>query len=215
MLTFSRTQRDAHACLHGQTVVVRLPEADPVQVDVARSPLRGPHNEENLLAAVLAGAALGISAAAMQAVVERARGLPHRLEWVRRWHGVDFYDDSKGTNVGAVVRALENFDRPVVLLVGGRDKRGSYEPLVAAVRPRVKALFVYGEAGPRLYEAFRGTVPTQRLADLAGAFQAAVAEMRPGDVVLLSPACSSFDQYESYAQRGEHFKRLVGALTGP
>jgi UDP-N-acetylmuramoylalanine--D-glutamate ligase len=136
------------------------------------------------------------------------------VEWVRTWCGIDFYDDSKGTNVGAVVKAVENFDRPILLLLGGRDKLGSYQPLGAALKTKGKGAFVFGEAAPRLEQELARWVPVQSYADLREALEGVLKHAVSGDVVLLSPACSSFDQYESYAQRGDHFKRLVKELSG-
>jgi UDP-N-acetylmuramoylalanine--D-glutamate ligase len=140
--------------------------------------------------------------------------LPHRVEWVRAWRGIDFYDDSKGTNVGAVVKAIENFDRPVLLLLGGWDKLGSYRPVGQALQAKGKGAFVFGEAAPRIYQELKTWLPTQSFTDLEAAFEDVLKHAVAGDVVLLSPACSSFDQYESYAQRGEHFKRLAMELSG-
>jgi UDP-N-acetylmuramoylalanine--D-glutamate ligase len=128
---------------------------------------------------------------------------------------VDFYDDSKATNVGAVVKALDNFQRPVLLLAGGRDKYGSYQPLLESLRTKVKGLFLFGEAAPRMFQELSGMVSTHLANDLLEAFREAVTHAETGDVVLLSPARSSFDQYESYAHRGDHFKQLVGELAHP
>jgi UDP-N-acetylmuramoylalanine--D-glutamate ligase len=157
---------------------------------------------------------MGAAPSAIQQVIRDYRGLPHRVEWVRSWNGVDFYDDSKATNVGAVVKALESFDRPVLLLLGGRDKLGSYRPLGEALKTRGKSAFLFGEAAPRLYQELKEWLPSRSFPDLTAAFEDALGHAVPGDVVLLSPACSSFDQYESYAQRGNHFKRLVMQLDG-
>jgi len=165
------------------------------------------------MAASLAAAAMDVSSAAIQAAIDGFAGLPHRMEWVRSWHGVDFYNDSKGTNVGAVVKALEGFDRPVLLLLGGKDKLGSYEPLVEPLRRTGKAIFAYGDAGPKIHEALRQSIPARLFPDLEAAFREAVGRASTGDVVLLSPACSSFDQYESYGQRGNHFRKLAAGLA--
>ncbi len=169
----------------------------------------GAHNRENIMAAALAAFSMDVSGAAIQAAVDEFGGFSHRVEWVRSWKGIDFYDDSKGTNVGAVVKALEGFDRPVLLLVGGRDKLGSYEPLIAPLTARGKGIFAFGEAGPRIYGQLSEKVPATLRPDLRSAFEDALSRAEPGDIVLLSPACASFDQYESYAQRGDHFKSLV------
>ena len=214
LLTFSRRFPDAHAFCQDGLMSVQIPGKQRLELDLRHCALHGPHNEENIMAAVLVCAVLGAPRATIEQVLNRYRGLPHRLERVRTWHGIAFYDDSKGTNVGAVVKALENFSQPVWLLAGGRDKQGSYEPLADPIRAKVRGLFLYGEAGPRLYDELGQLVPSELLNNLEDAFNRAVAQARAGDVILLSPACSSFDQYASYAQRGDHFKRLVNELAG-
>lgn len=212
-MIFSRKDRDVHATIQNRQLEVHLSENRSFSLNLERCPLQGGHNEENILAAVLAVTTLGVSPSTIQEVLDRYHGLPHRVEWVRKWHGIDFYDDSKATNVGAVVKAVESFDRPILLLLGGRDKLGSYEPLLNSLNGKGKGVFVFGEAAPRLYQAFKKEIQhTRSFPDLEAAFQEAVRRGEPGDVVLLSPACSSFDQYTSYAQRGDHFKRLVNRL---
>jgi UDP-N-acetylmuramoylalanine--D-glutamate ligase len=212
LLLYSRVDSSAHATLGDGGAVVRIPWRDPFEVSLEKSPLKGIHNEENILAAVLACACAGIEPGVMQQVIDGYRGLSHRVEWVRTWRGVEFYDDSKGTNVGAVIKALENFQQPVLLLLGGRDKLGSYAPLVQAMKGRVKGAFVFGEAAPRMVQEIEEWLPVMSFPGLEEAFREALSRALPGDVVLLSPACSSFDQYDSYAQRGDHFKRLVESL---
>jgi UDP-N-acetylmuramoylalanine--D-glutamate ligase len=213
LLTFSRQSPDAQAFIDSDRLTLRLGATEPLHFDLSTCPLRGPHNAENIAAALLAATVLGVDDNTCRGVLARYSGLPHRVEWVGSRNGVDFYDDSKATNVGAVVKALDNFQRPVLLLAGGRDKLGSYQPLEAPLRAKVKGLFLFGEAAPRMHQELAGVVPTQLAKDLGEAFDQAVAQAHPGDVVLLSPACSSFDQYESYSQRGDHFKRLVADLS--
>jgi UDP-N-acetylmuramoylalanine--D-glutamate ligase len=211
-LVYSRSDRTANATIRERLASVDIPWKSSFSLSLETSALKGVHNEENILAAVLAVAAVDAPARIMQEVIDRYRGLSHRVEWVRTWNGIDFYDDSKGTNVGAVVKAVENFDRPILLLLGGRDKLGSYEPLAEPVRAKAKGVFVFGEAAPRMRVEFEKWAPTMSFAGLEESFREAVMRAAPGDVVLLSPACSSFDQYESYAQRGDHFKSLVNQL---
>lgn len=213
VLIFSGSDPEANAHPIGESIRVEIPEKESFNLDLSRTRLKGAHNRENIMAAALAASAMGAGAPAIQAAVDSFAGFAHRVEWVRAWRGVDFYDDSKGTNVGAVVKALEGFARPVSLLLGGRDKLGSYDPIARALEKYGKAVYAYGEAGPRIYEQLRNRVRKARLLpDLTAAFAEAVIGSSPGDVVLLSPACSSFDQYESYAHRGDHFKKLVAEL---
>jgi UDP-N-acetylmuramoylalanine--D-glutamate ligase len=215
LLHFSRNDHQAQAAVRGREITVNIPWLAPFSVSLDQTHLQGVHNEENLLAAMLASTVLGAAPSAMQDVIRHARGLPHRMEWVRTWRGIDFYDDSKGTNVGAVIKAVENFHRPVLLLLGGRDKLGSYRPLGEALQTHGKGAFVFGEAASRLHQELRGWLPTQSFPDLEAGFEEVLKQAVSGDAVLLSPACSSFDQYTSYAQRGDHFKRLVNELSDP
>lgn len=211
-LLFGRRSSPVQAAILGREIEVNVPWRPPFVVSLDDVPLKGFHNEENMAAAILASAVMGADAGTIQEVARSYRGLPHRVEWVRTWRGIDFYDDSKGTNVGAVVKAIENFNRPILLLLGGRDKLGSYRPLGEALQASGKGAFVFGEAGPRIHQELEKWLPSRLFGDLESAFEEALNHAVSGDVVLLSPACSSFDQYESYAQRGDHFKHLVMQL---
>lgn len=212
VVLFGLKDAAAHARVEHRQALIRFPGSAPFRLMLERTPLQGVHNQENILAAALTGAALNISPQVMQNVIDRYRSPAHRMEWVGSWRGVNFYDDSKATNVGAVLKALENFDRSVWLLLGGRDKLGSYRPLAEALRDTGKGAMVFGEAAPRIVRDLTGSVETRLFENLQQAFEAAAKLAAPGDTVLLSPACSSFDQYQSYAQRGDHFKTLVQQL---
>jgi UDP-N-acetylmuramoylalanine--D-glutamate ligase len=193
---------------------VRLnPGADlAIDFPLADIALPGAHNLENLMAALLLSLAMGATPAGCAKVLASFLGLPHRLEWVATINGIDFYDDSKATNVGAVVRSLEYFDRPVVLIAGGRDKGGDYGPLLPWLRRKVKQVIILGEAREILAAAFAGQAPLQTAADMAQAVTLAHAAAVPGDIVLLSPACSSFDMFRDYAARGRVFQEAVRSL---
>jgi UDP-N-acetylmuramoylalanine--D-glutamate ligase len=136
----------------------------------------------------------------------------HRIEFTDEKNGVVFYDDSKGTNVGAVVRALETFARPIILLMGGRDKEGDFETLRPLVRAKVKELVLFGEARNRINDLIGGVVKTSRVTTLKEAIEAAYRHSSPGDVVLLSPGCASFDEFSDYKERGRFFKDAVKNL---
>ncbi|MCL5808063.1 MAG: UDP-N-acetylmuramoyl-L-alanine--D-glutamate ligase, partial [Deltaproteobacteria bacterium] len=136
----------------------------------------------------------------------------HRIEYAGEKNGVLYYDDSKGTNVGAVIRALESFSQPVVLLLGGRDKEGDFETLVPLIRERVRELILFGEAGAKINARIGGVVKTQRTATMKDAVATAGRLASPGDVVLLSPGCASFDEFTDYKDRGRVFKELVRTL---
>jgi UDP-N-acetylmuramoylalanine--D-glutamate ligase len=171
--------------------------------------LPGHHNLENIMAALLLALDAGADPGACREVLAGFRGLPHRLEWVAEIGGVDFYDDSKGTNVGAVESSLAFFERPVILIAGGRDKDSDFTLLSPLIREKVKALVLVGETREHLARVWDGLAPMYLTADMAEAVSRSWEASRPGDVVLLSPACASFDMFRDYAHRGETFQQLV------
>ncbi len=182
------------------------------RIDLARWQLAGNHNLENAAAAGLAAFRAGATPAGVQTAIDTFQGLAHRLTLVRTLDGVRYYDDSKATNVDAVCRALEGFDTPVVLIMGGRDKGGGYRALEEHVAAKVRTLVVIGEAAETITAALGHLVPSHAAADMAAAVRLSADQARSGDVVLLSPACASFDMYTSYHQRGEDFCRHVRKL---
>jgi len=211
-----------HGCGPSENVVASIgdgeirilrPGEPEMGFDVSNAPLRGRHNRENIAAAALAGLAAGATAAGIQEAIGAFNGLPHRMETIGERNGVSFVNDSKATNVDAVRRALEAFgEQPVVLIMGGRDKGGDFKGLDSAIRRRVKHLVTVGEAAQSIFDALSGGAPATRAASLAEGLAAAVAGAAPGDVVLLSPGCASFDEFDSYAQRGDTFRNLVRDL---
>lgn len=184
----------------------------PLVLDLQNIPLTGAHNRENIAAAALAALAVGGTAGGIQQAIGQFHGLAHRLETVATVKGVLYVDDSKGTNVDAVSRALESLNQPTVLIMGGRDKGGDYTMLKPQLEKTVKRLVVMGEAAEAIAAQLGAFAPVENAADMAQAVRLAAAAADPGDVVLLSPACSSFDMYDSYAQRGEDFCKQVNAL---
>lgn len=184
-----------------------------VSLDLSAMQLIGRHNEENVAAASLAALAAGAAPNAIQTALNDFHGMPHRVNFVREVQGVRYYDDSKGTNVDAVARALDSFQQPVVLIMGGRDKGGSYRVLEKRMEQKVRQLIVMGEAAEAITGALRHRVPIQSAGDMGAAVRLAAHTARPGQVVLLSPACSSYDMYENYHQRGEDFCRHVQQLA--
>jgi UDP-N-acetylmuramoylalanine--D-glutamate ligase len=140
------------------------------------------------------------------------KGLEHRLEFVREGGGVSFVNDSKGTNIGAVLKSLESFTAPVVLIAGGRDKDGDFNQLCDVVKEKVKALMLIGEASEKIKAALCDLTECSAEESLAGAVQRARALAEAGDVVLLSPGCASFDMFEDFEDRGRQFKEMVRKL---
>ncbi len=175
--------------------------------------LEGGHNAVNAAASVAAAGELAVGPDAIREVLAMFRGLPHRMARVGEVSGVRFYDDSKGTNVGAAVTALLGLGEPrAVLIAGGRDKGGSYAPLVSALRKKGRAAVLLGEAAPALEAAIGDAVPTHRATSMRDAVRTSASLARPGDAVLLSPACSSYDMFRDYKQRGDAFVDEVRAL---
>ena len=172
-------------------------------------PLKGAHNVENVLAAVCAARLAGASANAISKAVEAFRAVEHRLEFVATVNGVEYYNDSKATNVDAAAKAVAAFPGCIHLILGGKDKNSNYADLSDLLRKRVKAVYTIGSAAEKIEAQIRGIVPIVHCETLDKAIPSACKAARPGDVVLLSPACSSFDQFENYEHRGRVFKQLV------
>jgi UDP-N-acetylmuramoylalanine--D-glutamate ligase len=177
-----------------------------------RVKIQGIHNVENMMAAIACAKAAGLEAWAIQRVLEEFPGLEHRLEFVREKNGVRYYNDSKGTNIGAVVKSLASFSAPVILLAGGVDKGGDYGVLHQAIKQKVRRLVLFGEARTVIANALGHLTETVIVENIEGAVRDAYEHVQTGDVVLLSPACSSFDMFRNYAERGKVFKSLVQAL---
>jgi UDP-N-acetylmuramoylalanine--D-glutamate ligase len=174
--------------------------------------LPGMHNVANAMAASAAAIAMNVAPEIIERVLKEFRGLPHRIEFVCEKGGVAFVDDSKGTNVGAAVEAIAAARPPVILIAGGVDKGGSYEPLRAAIGRKVNLVILIGSAREKMRAALAGAVAIESAETLREAVALAASRARPGDTVLLSPACSSFDQFKDYAERGHIFQELVRAL---
>jgi UDP-N-acetylmuramoylalanine--D-glutamate ligase len=183
-------------------------KAEPV-MPVAEIPLRGAHNVENVLAAVCAARLAGISAESIRESVRTFRAVEHRLEFVANVRGVEFYNDSKATNVDATKKALEAFVGGVHLILGGKDKGSNYADLADLLRERVRVVYTIGSAAEKIERQLAGVVKIVSARTLEVAVREAMSAALAGDVVLLAPACSSFDQFENYEHRGRVFKGLV------
>jgi UDP-N-acetylmuramoylalanine--D-glutamate ligase len=177
-------------------------------------PLKGTHNVENALAAVCAARLAGAPADAIRKAIEKFQAVEHRLEFVATVNGVDFYNDSKATNVDATAKAVAAFESGIHLILGGKDKGSDYLQLAALLRSRVRAVYTIGSAAAKIESQLRGVVSIHSCQTLENAVSAAASAARPGEVVLLAPACSSYDQFENYEHRGRFFKELVGERRG-
>ena len=197
----------------GSEAVLRLPGAAEERLGLAATRLAGRHNVENILAAATIARLAGAPLAAVQEAVDTMEPLPHRLARVGERGGVVFVDDSKATNVGAAAKSLGSVGGPVILLAGGVDKGGSYDALAAAASGHVRLACVFGAARERIASALgERAIPVERTASLEEAVAAAASAARPGDTVLLAPACASFDMFADYAARGRAFRAAVEAL---
>ena len=180
--------------------------------DTSKIKMRGKHALENIMAAILAARPYGAKPAAIQKTIEEFPGLEHRLEFVKKRGGVDFYNDSKATNVHAVLRALEAFDEPVILIAGGKDKGIDFNPLIDPVQHKVKNLILIGEAKERLNRTIGDFSETFIIGTFEEAVLLAYQKSRSGDVILLSPGCSSYDMFKNFEERGNYFKELIQKL---
>src|SRR3989449_487629 len=195
------------------TIVNADDEAAEAICPVAEICLRGAHNVENVLAAAACALWAGLAPEAIRRAIGRFRAVAHRIEFVRDRRGAQYYNDSKGTNVASTLKALESFSERILLIAGGKGKGQDFEPLATAARGRVGHVFLIGEDAPRLAAAFKeASVPLTRCPSLEAAVDAARRLAVPGDVVLLSPACASFDMFENFEHRGDVFKKLVERL---
>jgi UDP-N-acetylmuramoylalanine--D-glutamate ligase len=196
---------------NGQTIFLKF-EGIGEEYSLAGSPLKGIHNVENMMAALTAARIFGCSKKAIQDSLNRFEGLEHRLEFVREIEGIRFYNDSKGTNVGSVVKSLQSFSEPVILIAGGKDKNGDLSPLKELIQKRVKHLILIGEAKERMSRELGGLTGTHMVKTLEEAVLLARKEAMGGEVVLFSPGCSSFDMFKDYKERGNVFKEAVNHL---
>ena len=200
-------------CLKGEQIVFRG-EADETPV-MSRSDihLKGAHNLENVLAAVTIGMLAGCRPEQIRKAVSEFRAVEHRLELVATVNGIAFYNDSKATNVDATMKALESFPGNIHLILGGKDKGSDYSILNPLLRERTRRAYLIGAAAEKIGAQIQGATPLVRSGTLDRAVQQAFAAATPGDVVLLAPACASFDQFENYEHRGRAFKELVLSLV--
>ena len=211
----ARRELEEGLFLRGRELVSRSQGAERVLVTRDEIRLRGLHNVENVLAALACGLACGASPDAMRETVRNFRPVEHRLEFVGEVGGVEFYNDSKATNVDAAVKAFEAFadvEGRIVLILGGRGKRAPYAPLAPLAAEKARALVLVGEDADRIESELKDYAPIVRAADMADAVRRAHEAARPGDIVLLAPACASFDMFDSYEHRGRVFKEAVGEL---
>jgi len=202
--------------IEDRQILVNLKERnfDPIALDLSDFGLAGKHNVENAAAASLAALAAGATVDGVQTALRCFKPLAHRMEYVGAVEGVKYINDSKATNVDSVARALESFGEPVILIMGGRDKGATFELLGDMIRRHVKKLILVGEAATSISAAIGHIKPVEKASSMQEAVRMSHHAAIPGDVVLLSPGCASFDMYKSYAHRGESFRKAVDQIKG-
>jgi UDP-N-acetylmuramoylalanine--D-glutamate ligase len=211
---FSRQKRVASGCfLRGDEIVFRRDGAETVLLRREDIGLRGDHNVENVLAAAAAATLAGVEPSAIADGVRSFAGVEHRIEFVAAISGVEYFNDSKATNVDATLKALDAFSGDLLVILGGKDKGSDYTILRKTLRRHTRAVLLIGAAADKIEEQLGGVVPIERAGTMARAVELAAERARPGDTVLLAPACASFDQFESYEHRGRVFKQLVRGLA--
>ena len=214
LLWFSRKQSvENGAFLRGEQIIFRQNGQEQPVLGRSDIQLKGEHNLENVLAAVAMTMVAGCTPQQVQQAVKEFRAVEHRLELVATINGVTFYNDSKATNVDATVKALESFPGNIHIILGGKDKGSDYTVLNPLLRERVKRVYLIGAASDKIVAQIQNATAMVRSGTLERAVRQAFDAAKPGDVVLLAPACASFDQFENYEHRGRVFKELVQSLT--
>ncbi len=210
---FSRTKRVLPGAFVEEGWIVFENEEHKIRLaEVARIPIRGAHNLENTLAAMTASFLTGADPEALRCALPEFHAVEHRLEFVRRVDGVDYYNDSKATNVDATLKALEAFDGNLWVILGGKDKGSDYTVLRETLGRKARGVLLIGAAASKIGEQISGAAPLVEAGAIDRAVTHAARNARPGDTVLLAPACASFDQFDNYEHRGRVFKQLVRAL---
>jgi len=211
---FSRQKRVASGCfLRNDEIVFRRDGAETILLHRADIGLRGNHNVENVLAAAAAATLAGVEPGAIAQGVRSFAGVEHRIEFVAAVSGVEYFNDSKATNVDATLKALDAFPGNLLVILGGKDKGCDYAILRDALRRHARMALLIGSAADKIEEQLGGAVPIERAGTITRAVEIASQRAVPGDRVLLAPACASFDQFESYEHRGRVFKQLVRELA--
>jgi UDP-N-acetylmuramoylalanine--D-glutamate ligase len=213
---FSRTREVKQgAFVHDGRIFFRERSGQREIMLISEIPLKGAHNVENVLAAVCVGGLLGCEPDRIRKAVHDFKAVEHRLEYVATVRGVDYYNDSKATNVDATIKALESFPANIHLILGGKDKGSDYTVLDDLLRQRVKRVYTIGAAAAKIESQIAGAAEIDHAETLETAIRHAAAAAKPGDIVLLAPACASFDQFRNYEHRGKVFKEVVRGLSTP
>jgi UDP-N-acetylmuramoylalanine--D-glutamate ligase len=209
---FSRKDKVSPGCfLRGDWIVLSNTKEEEL-IRASEIPLFGIHNQENIMASALVGNILGVPLFNIKDSIKNFQGLEHRLEKVTTFKGIDFYNDSKATNVDATLKSIQSFNRKIILILGGRDKGGDFKKLKKPIKKRAKEVILLGEAREKIQKALKGAVPMKTASSMEEAVGLGYSLAEPGDVVLLAPACTSFDMFQNFEERGTVFKQKVLSL---
>lgn len=198
--------------LRGDDVISRANDTERILISRNEIGIRGAHNLENVMATLAVGLACGASPDSMRETIHNFKGVEHRLEFVAEINGVKFYNDSKATNVDSTTKALEAFDKGVIVILGGKDKGSDYAPLAPLIRTRCEHVILIGAAADKIAAALENTKPLHRAATMQDAVALGAELANEGDIVLLAPACASFDMFDNYEHRGRVFKEAVYSI---
>jgi UDP-N-acetylmuramoylalanine--D-glutamate ligase len=215
ILSFGRDKSKARGVwLEDKDTIVYRKKGGEENFSLERVRLKGMHNRENIMAAIGAATICGVPHNIIQESLDSFKGLEHRIELVGEWGKISVYNDSKATNVASAITALQSLEGPIILIAGGRDKGSSYSPMRSIIKERVKALILMGEAKEKMQTAFQDLVPIHLVDDMKEGVRVAWRLAQAGDTILLSPACSSFDMFQDYQDRGRTFKKMINTVAG-
>ncbi len=209
---FSRIRELSPGCFLQNDWIILSNTRRQKLIRTSRIPLLGTHNQENVMAASLVAHVLGVPPEKIRKSIQKFKTLEHRLEKVSTLNGVEFYNDSKATNVDSTLKSIQSFSRPIVLILGGRDKGADFSKLKDELKKKVKKAILIGEAKEKIRRALANVVPLEEAPTLKSAVRQSFSSAKPGEVVLLAPACASFDMFKNFEERGRIFKKEVRAL---
>jgi UDP-N-acetylmuramoylalanine--D-glutamate ligase len=208
-----QAHHNSHFKLNASKIYSGSPDNPDILFELDETKLRGSHNLQNILAAATMAHAFGISSKAIRDAITNFTPIPHRLEWTGNINGVDYFNDSKATNMAAAIAAIESFDNPLILIMGGLDKGNTnFSQLSPSLVNRVKHIITYGQAGETIKEQINATINITYVEEFKAAVLQASEKSKPGDIILLSPSCASFDQFSNYEERGNAFKHIFNNL---
>jgi UDP-N-acetylmuramoylalanine--D-glutamate ligase len=209
---FSRKEEVERGCFLREDWIILKDSQEENLMRTSEIPLFGIHNLENVMASALVGHAMGLPIARIRESITRFKGLEHRLEKVTAIREIEFFNDSKATNVDASLKSIQSFDRKIILILGGRDKGGNFKKLKEPVEEKVKNIILIGEASEKIRKALEGSAPIQTVSSLKEAVRVGYSKAEAGEAILLAPGCTSFDMFHDFEERGKIFKQEVSSL---